>query len=58
MSELIKTLQLAIMEVESFGNSKAVRVIERALEQAYKINGERDVTTGSLKSDVWQSWVK
>jgi|TARA_R110000751_G_scaffold104983_4_gene200621 hypothetical protein len=58
MSELIKTLQLAIVEVESFGNSKAVRVIERALEQAYKISGERDVTTGSLKSNVWQSWAK
>ncbi len=37
MSELIKTLWLAIEEVESFGNSKAVRVIERALEQAYQI---------------------
>ena len=58
MSELIKTLQLAIEEVESFGNSKAVRVIERALEQAYKINGERDVTTSRLQSEVWQSWVK
>ena len=58
MSELIKTLQLAIVEVESFGNSKAVRVIERALEQAYKISGARDVTTGRLKTDVWQSWAK
>ena len=47
MSELIKTLQLAIVEVESFGNSKAVRVIERALEQAYKIKGEKEGTSGT-----------
>ena len=58
MSELIKTLQLAIVEVESFGNSKAVKVIEQALEQAYRLRGERDVTTSRLQSEVWQSWVK
>ena len=58
MSELIKTLQLAIEEVESFGNSKAVKVIEQALEQAYRLRGERDVTTSRLESEVWQSWVK
>ena len=58
MSELIKTLQLAIEEVESFGNSKAVKFIEQALEQAYRLRGERDVTTSRLQSEVWQSWVK
>tara|TARA_R110000823_G_scaffold9220_3_gene32365 strand:- start:425 stop:598 length:174 start_codon:yes stop_codon:yes gene_type:complete len=57
MSELIKTLQLAIMEVESFGNSKAVKVIEQALEQAYKLSGEKPVNPGKCRSNVWQSWV-
>jgi hypothetical protein len=58
MSELIKTLQLAIEEVESFGNSKAVKVIEQALEQAYRLRSKGDVTTSRLESEVWQSWVK
>lgn len=57
MSELIKTLQLAIMEVESFGNSKAVKVIEQALEQAYKLRGEKPVNPLKRRPNVWQSWV-
>lgn len=40
MAELIKTLQLALEEVESFGNSKAVDILDRALGQAYRIKRE------------------
>jgi len=37
MAELIKTIRLALDEVESFGNSKAVEILDRALDQACKI---------------------
>jgi len=37
MAELIKTLQAALCEVESFGNSKAVDILDRALEQAIRM---------------------
>ena len=41
MAELIKNLQAAICEVESFGNSKAVDILDRALNQAFRIKRER-----------------
>ena len=40
MAELIKTLQMALEEVEAFGNSKAVDILDRALGQAYRIRRE------------------
>ena len=41
MAELIRTIRLALEEVETFGNSKAVEILDRALDQACKI--KRDV---------------
>lgn len=41
MAELIRTLQVALCEVESFGNSKAVNILERAIEQAYRVIQEK-----------------
>lgn len=38
MAELIKTIRLALEEVESFGNSKAVDLLDKALGQACKIS--------------------
>jgi hypothetical protein len=38
MAELIKTIRLALDEVESFGNSKAVEILDRALDQACRIS--------------------
>ena len=37
MAELIKTIRLALEEVEAFGNSKAVDLLDRALGQACRI---------------------
>ena len=37
MAELIRTIRLALEEVETFGNSKAVEILDRALDQACKI---------------------
>lgn len=41
MAELIRTLQVALCEVESFGNSKAVNILERALDQAFRVAKEK-----------------
>jgi len=41
MAELIKTLKAALCEVESFGNSKAVDMLDRALDQAFRVIREK-----------------
>ena len=38
MADLIKTLQLALEEVLTIGNQKAIDIIERAIVQARRIN--------------------
>jgi len=38
MADLIKTLQLALDEVATIGNQKAIDIIERAIVQARRIN--------------------
>lgn len=37
MSDLIKTLEVALGEVANFGNSKAVMLLEDAIVQANKV---------------------
>ena len=41
MADLIKTLQLALEEVATIGNQKAIDIIERAIVQARRINKPR-----------------
>ena len=38
MADLIKTLQLALEEITTIGNQKAIDIIERAIVQARRIN--------------------
>ena len=37
MAELIKTIRLALEEIETFGNNKAADLLDKALDQACKI---------------------
>ena len=51
MSELIKTLEVALSEVANFGNSKAVMLLEDAIQQANKASSDYD----RLKAELYLS---
>jgi hypothetical protein len=51
MSELIKTLEVALSEVANFGNSKAVELLEDAIQQANKASSDYD----RLKAELYLS---
>ncbi len=51
MSELIKTLEVALGEVANFGNSKAVMLLEDAIKQANKASSDYD----RLKAELYLS---
>tara|TARA_Y100000401_G_C8325385_1_gene227889 strand:- start:5207 stop:5359 length:153 start_codon:yes stop_codon:yes gene_type:complete len=47
MSDLIKSLEDALNEVAYIGNDKALRIIENALRQAYRLSNEQPKQTSS-----------
>ena len=51
MSELIKTLEVALSEVANFGNSKAVELLEDAIQQANRASSAYD----RLKAELYLS---
>lgn len=51
MSELIKTLEVALSEVANFGNTKAVELLESAIQQANRASSDYD----RLKAELYLS---